>query len=119
MFGQHFPPTTAIKLLDEAAGVYKKAVFQGDKMAGVILYGDTSGSQRLLESIIKQRDITVVKKELFQSEEDSAVVSMALSETICQCNAVSKGAIMEAMQTHGLKTADSYLYFVHDFIFRE
>jgi nitrite reductase (NADH) large subunit len=75
-------------------------------MAGVILYGDTSGSQRLLESMIKQRDITVVKKELFQSEEDSAVVSMALSETICQCNAVSKGAIMEAIQTHGLKTAE-------------
>ncbi|MCY8068949.1 nitrite reductase large subunit NirB [Bacillus haynesii] len=98
--------TTAIKLLDEAAGVYKKAVFQGDKMAGVILYGDTSGSQRLLESMIKQRDITVVKKELFQSEEDSSVASMALGETICQCNAVSKGAIMEAIQMHGLKTAE-------------
>ncbi|WHX87226.1 nitrite reductase large subunit NirB [Bacillus paralicheniformis] len=98
--------TTAIKLFDEAAGVYKKAVFQEDKMAGVILYGDTSGSRRLLESIIKQRDITVVKKELFQSEEDSSVASMALGETICQCNAVSKGAIMEAIQTHGLKTAE-------------
>ncbi|OMI27223.1 nitrite reductase large subunit [Bacillus haynesii] len=98
--------TTAIKLLDEAAGVYKKAVFQGDKMAGVILYGDTSGSQRLLESMIKQRDITVVKKELFQSEEDSSVASMALGETICQCNAVSKGVIMEAIQMHGLKTAE-------------
>ncbi|MCY8140679.1 nitrite reductase large subunit NirB [Bacillus haynesii] len=98
--------TTAIKLLDEAAGVYKKAVFQEDKMAGVILYGDTNGSQRLLESIIRQRDITVVKKELFQSEEDSSVASMALGETICQCNAVSKGAIMEAIQRHDLKTAE-------------
>lgn len=31
---------------------------------------------------------------------------MAVRETICQCNAVSKGMIMEAIQTHGLKTAE-------------
>ncbi|MFT0803073.1 nitrite reductase large subunit NirB [Bacillus swezeyi] len=98
--------TTAIKLLDESAGIYKKAVFQADKMAGVILYGDTSSKQKLLESIVKQRDITVVKKEFFQSGEENSLASMPLGETICQCNAVSKGTIIEAVSIRGLKTAD-------------
>lgn len=98
--------TTAIRLIDESAGIYKKAVFQADQMAGVILYGDTKNKQKLLESIVKQRDITVVKKTFFQSGGESTVSSMLLDETICQCHAVSKGAIIEAVKLHDLKTAE-------------
>ncbi|WP_077735708.1 nitrite reductase large subunit NirB [Bacillus sonorensis] len=99
--------TTAIKLIDESAGIYKKAVFQADKMAGVILYGDTSGKEKLLESIVKQRDISVIKKALFEAgDEKSSVASMPPGETICQCNAVTKGTIIEAVRVRGLKTAD-------------
>lgn len=98
--------TTAIQLIDESAGIYKKAMFQADKMVGVMLYGDIANKQNLLDSIVKQRDITVVKKDFFQSGAESAIASMPLGETICQCNAVSKGAIIEAVQRHHLKTAE-------------
>lgn len=47
-----------------------------------------------------------MKKTFFQSGGESTVSSMLLDETICQCHAVSKGAIIEAVKLHDLKTAE-------------
>ncbi len=74
-------------------------------MAGVILYGDTSGSQRLLESIIKQRDITVVKKSCFNLKKTVQSFLWRLVKRFVNATRFQK-ARMEAIQTHGLKTAE-------------
>ncbi|NLS42931.1 NAD(P)/FAD-dependent oxidoreductase [Bacillus subtilis] len=99
--------TTSIKIYDEQAGVYKKALFVDDKLAGVILFGDTRDKQRLLDSLLKQRDISIVKKQIIEPETSGTLFeSMPSSETICQCNSVTKGAIEDAVHTNSLTTVE-------------
>ncbi|QHM18103.1 Assimilatory nitrate reductase electron transfer subunit [Bacillus subtilis] len=99
--------TTSIKIYDEQAGVYKKALFVDDKLAGVILFGDTRDKQRLLDSLLKQRDISIVKKQIIEPETSGPLLeSMPSSETICQCNTVTKGAIEDAVHTNSLTTVE-------------
>ncbi|WP_185184466.1 assimilatory nitrate reductase electron transfer subunit NasB [Bacillus subtilis] len=99
--------TTSIKIYDEQAGVYKKALFADDKLAGVILFGDTRDKQRLLDSLLKQRDISIVKKQIIEPETSGTLFeSMPSSETICQCNTVTKGAIEDAVNTKSLTTVE-------------
>ncbi|MDI5791118.1 FAD-dependent oxidoreductase [Bacillus licheniformis] len=76
--------TTAIKLLDEAAGVYKKRSFKGIKWPASFI----RRHQRQSKAVGKHHQTKGYyrcQKELFQSEEDSSVASMAVRETICQC----------------------------------
>ncbi|WP_425671360.1 assimilatory nitrate reductase electron transfer subunit NasB [Bacillus subtilis] len=99
--------TTSIKIYDEQAGVYKKALFADDKLAGVILFGDTRDKQWLLDSLLKQRDISIVKKQIIEPETSGPLFeSMPSSETICQCNTVTKGAIEDAVHTNSLTTVE-------------
>ncbi|MBL3649566.1 nitrite reductase large subunit NirB [Bacillus sp. RHFS10] len=99
--------TTSINIYDEQAGIYKKALFEDDKPAGVILFGDTRDKQRLLDSLLKQRDISIVKKQIIEPEKTGRLFeSMPSSETICQCSSVTKGAIEEAVHTKGLTTVE-------------
>lgn len=99
--------TTSIKFHDEHAGIYKKALFEDDKLAGVILFGDTRDKQRLLDSLFKQKDISIVKKQLIEPDQTGiSFESMPSNETICQCNSVTKGFIEEAVHTKDLKTAE-------------
>lgn len=99
--------TAGILFHDEHAGIYKKALFEDDKPAGFILFGDTRGKQRLLDSLVKQRDISIVKKQLMEPDQGGiSFESMPPHETICQCSSVTKGSIEEAVNKYGLKTAE-------------
>ncbi|MCY7917313.1 nitrite reductase large subunit NirB [Bacillus vallismortis] len=99
--------TTSINICDEQAGIYKKALFEDEKLAGVILIGDTRDKQRFLDSLLKQRDISIVKKQLFEPKENGTLFdSMSSSETICQCNSVTKGAIEDTVHRKGLTTVE-------------
>ncbi|MGQ9010398.1 nitrite reductase large subunit NirB [Bacillus stercoris] len=99
--------TTSINIYDEQAGIYKKALFEDDKLAGVILFGDARDKQRLLDSLLKQRDISIVKKQIIEPEKNGTLFeSMPSSETICQCNSVTKGAIEGAVHMKNLTTLE-------------
>lgn len=101
--------TKAITVHDEFNGVYKRVIFQENKMIGAVLFGDTSEGSRLLNLIVEKKDIPDSEKNtLFQLSEDSEnlVASMAHSHIVCNCNAVTKGAILEAVQEKGLTTVE-------------
>ncbi|MBO0998587.1 NAD(P)/FAD-dependent oxidoreductase [Bacillus sp. SD075] len=101
--------TKSITTFDELDGVYKKVVFQGRKIIGALLYGDTKVSSRLLDMILKRQEVSLEEKRaLFQSTStaEGLIASMANHEIICHCNAVSKGAIIEAVQNKGLTTVE-------------
>ncbi|MGE7760244.1 nitrite reductase large subunit NirB [Peribacillus sp. NPDC097895] len=101
--------TKSITTFDEVDGIYKKVVFQGRKIIGAVLYGDTKVSSRLLDLILKRQEVsTEVKSVLFHSSDTSegVIASMANHEIICNCNAVSKGAIIDAVQNKGLTTVE-------------
>ncbi|MGE1103913.1 nitrite reductase large subunit NirB [Peribacillus simplex] len=101
--------TKSITTFDELDGVYKKVVFQGRKIIGAVLYGDTKVSSRLLDMILKRQEVSSEEKHvLFQSPStaEGLITSMANHEIICNCNAVSKGAIIGAVQNKGLTTVE-------------
>ncbi|WHY54262.1 nitrite reductase large subunit NirB [Peribacillus simplex] len=101
--------TKSITTFDELDGVYKKVVFQGRKIIGAVLYGDTKVSSRLLDMILKRQVVSSEEKHvLFQSPStaEGLIASMANHEIICNCNAVSKGAIIGAVRNKGLTTVE-------------
>lgn len=99
----------AVTIHNAADGIYKKAVFREDKMIGAVLFGDTKDGTKLLDIIVKQRDVSDTDKvSLLQSSSNGGheVAQMAHSGIICNCNGVSKGSIIEAVQTKGLTTVE-------------
>lgn len=101
--------TKSITTFDELDGIYKKVVFQGRKIIGAVLYGDTKASTRLLDMILKRQEVSSEEKgALFQTPgtTEGLIASMANHDIICHCNAVSKGAIIDAVQNKGLTTVE-------------
>ena len=101
--------TKAITFHDEINGAYKRISFQGNKMVGAVLYGDTKDGSRLLKLIEEKKDLTDSEKnKLFHLKENdvSPVAAMKQSDIVCSCNSVTKGTILEAVQKHGLTTVE-------------
>lgn len=98
-----------IAIHNELEGVYKKVVFQDNKMAGAVLFGDTRDGTRLLDMIIKQKDVSdtgrVILLESLNGGEHQ-VASMGHSDMVCNCNGVTKGTIIEAVQKKGVTTVE-------------
>nr|WP_245747459.1 nitrite reductase large subunit NirB [Anaerobacillus alkalidiazotrophicus] len=96
-----------VKVYDELEGVYKKIIFKGNKMIGAVMFGDTSDGSRILDMIIKQKDVTDLENvQMFQPPNmtETQVQAMDSSSIICQCNSVSKGKIIEACQKNDITT---------------
>ncbi|HZG73492.1 MAG TPA: nitrite reductase large subunit NirB [Chondromyces sp.] len=101
--------TKSIIIHDEFNAIYKKIVFQENKMMGAVLFGDTSDGSKLLNMILENKELSDDEKaELYQSsgKKKSSVTHMAHSDIICNCNAVTKGSIIEAVQQEGLATVE-------------
>lgn len=101
--------TKSITTFDELDVIYKKVVFQGRKIIGAVLYGDTKASTRLLDMILKRQEVSSEEKgALFQTPgtTEGLIASMANHDIICNCNAVSKGSIIDAVQNKGLTTVE-------------
>lgn len=101
----------AIKVFDEQDGIYKKMILQGNQIVGAVLFGDSSDGNRLFSMIQKQADISETMKvsilqPIGEAAGESLVASMGDDEIICGCNGVSKGAIVQAIQTQGCSSVD-------------
>ena len=101
--------TKAITIYDETTAVYNKVIFQDKKIIGAVLFGDTRDAARLLDMIAKQTDVSEVKQAVLFPSVDGQVyqaASLGQSEMVCNCNSVTKGAIIEAVQREGLTTVE-------------
>lgn len=98
----------SIKIYDEVERVYKKVVFQDHKIIGAVLFGDTKERTRLLDMILKQQDLSDVEKVSLFPQKDAGVptASIPASKIICNCNNVTKGTILEAIQKEGLNSVE-------------
>lgn len=99
--------TKVYKMYDDWRGVYKKVLIEDGKITGAVLFGDTQDGNKLLNFIKNEANV----EEYLQSDSNEApqisgVQSMADEELICGCNGVTKGAIIEAIQTQGLTTVE-------------
>nr|WP_263327445.1 nitrite reductase large subunit NirB [Neobacillus sp. Marseille-Q6967] len=99
--------TKVYKMYDDWRGTYKKVLIENGKIAGAVLFGDTKDGNRLF-SLIKQASNIEEYLESTQNaaEEVNITANMLDDEIICGCNGVTKGAIVEAIQSQGLTTVD-------------
>ena len=101
-----------ISYVDAARTIYKKAVIQGNRVVGTILLGDTKDGPRLLQLIKDQTDVALFRESLLSSGNGKAVeplraASMNDDEIVCGCMGVTKGTIVEAIETNELTSRES------------
>ncbi|PGV55884.1 nitrite reductase large subunit NirB [Bacillus sp. AFS037270] len=101
--------TKSIMVYNEYEGLYKRVLTRNNTIVGIVLYGDTKDSTRLYRMLTKKEDISGVS--IFHTEctgegGTDDIASMPNDELVCGCNGVTKGAIVEAIQTQGLTTLD-------------
>ncbi|MEH7117551.1 nitrite reductase large subunit NirB [Neobacillus vireti] len=101
--------TKSIMVYNEYEGLYKRVLTRNNVIVGIVLYGDTKDSTRLYRMLTKKEDISGVS--IFHTEctgegGTDDIASMPNDELVCGCNGVTKGAIVEAIQTQGLTTLD-------------
>ncbi|WP_066049231.1 nitrite reductase large subunit NirB [Robertmurraya korlensis] len=105
--------TKAIKVHNEFEGIYKKILVRDNRVVGIVLYGDTKDSTKLFRMLVDKEDVSgKTSASILDSgccgggQADMSVDSMPDTEIVCGCNGVSKGTIVEAIQTKGLTTVD-------------
>jgi nitrite reductase (NADH) large subunit len=97
----------AIKEFNDWAGTYKKILIQDGKISGAVLFGDTNEGNKLLSMINKRADVSeYLSTEKGEDSGLSFVASFPNEEMICGCNGVTKGEIVNAIQTQGLTSVD-------------
>ncbi|MCT1905212.1 nitrite reductase large subunit NirB [Oceanobacillus sojae] len=101
--------TDAIIVQDQFSGVYKKVLVSDNKVVGVVLYGDASDGTRLFSMLKKETDISEFTSAavLQKAGEDAAeemIAEMSPDETVCGCNGVTKGTIVQAILEQDLKS---------------
>ncbi|MGG1678981.1 nitrite reductase large subunit NirB [Neobacillus sp. NRS-1170] len=100
--------TKSIMVYNEFEGIYKRVLTRNNRIVGIVMYGDTKESTKLFRMLTKKDDVSGVS--IFQTECSAEaggdVASMPNDELVCGCNGVTKGAIVEAIQTQGLTTLD-------------
>ncbi|MFD2670339.1 nitrite reductase large subunit NirB [Marinicrinis sediminis] len=96
----------SIRYHNPVTRVYSRITTHNGRIAGGVMVGDTTRSNLLLDAIRQESTV-----EEWQEVETAARASgggiseraanMAVTETVCACNAVTKGRIVTAIQSEG------------------
>jgi nitrite reductase (NADH) large subunit len=97
-----------VRYEDPTLGVYKKIVVRDNKLAGLILVGDTSDSHRYVDWLRRGADLAPMRTHLLfpapAADRGLEAAEMADSTVVCGCLGVTKGAIIEAIHERGVCT---------------
>ena len=97
-----------VRYEDPALGVYKKLALRDNRLAGVILVGDTSDSHRYMEWLRGGVDLSAERRHLLfpppAADAGLGAAEMSETATVCGCVGVTKGAIIEAIHRQGVNT---------------
>ncbi|MEW6980142.1 nitrite reductase large subunit NirB [Bacillus pumilus] len=99
------PYTSVVIYLDEEQGVYKKFVFERDALKGVLLVGQLEKADQLFQDVKVGRDKSVVMKFLHE-EQPSPLDTLQMEDLVCQCQTVTKGAILKSISVHQLTSLE-------------
>jgi nitrite reductase (NADH) large subunit len=106
--GEKLDGSEVIRYEDPSLGVYKRLTIKNNRLAGVILIGETKDSPRYMEWLRAQTDLASQRRQLLfpGPEEDGGGEIAALSdkETVCGCMGVTKGTIIHAIHEKGIRT---------------
>lgn len=92
---------------DGLRGLYKRALFEGKKLKGAVLYGDSAAGTRLLKAL----DLDDAEAEVRAAfglagagANASPLAGMADGDLVCNCNQVSLGTIKQAIKAQGCRS---------------
>ncbi|MBO0386656.1 nitrite reductase large subunit [Staphylococcus simulans] len=95
-----------VEIYNSQDHIYKKIFLKGERVVGAVLYGDTDDGTRFFNMMKKREsieDYTLVSLLSKAGEEEGlSVADMDNEETICGCNGVTKGTIVNAIVEEGL-----------------
>ena len=95
-----------IEAYDGLSRTYKKIFVKDHRVVGAVLYGDTSEGSRYYNMIKKGETIDAYTSVSLLHKAGEAeglnIADMADDETICGCNGVDKGTIVQAIKDEGL-----------------
>lgn len=99
-----------VAIFDSMHKHYKKVFLKEGHIVGAVLYGDIEEGSRFFNMMKKKETIEdyTIASLLHKGGESSGfdVAEMADDETICGCNGVNKGTIVEAIKQNGLTRID-------------
>lgn len=102
------PGVEAVRYEDPSLGVYKKLLLKDSRLHGVILVGDIEDELVYQEWLRKGTDLTSLRRQVLfpprEADPGLEIAAMPDSETICGCNGVRKGDIVQAIHAHGIVT---------------
>lgn len=96
--------TKVIQSFDEYQNTYKKILIEDEHLIGAVLFGNTKEGNSLKKLIANHAKVEDYLETDVQ--EESLIENMPDEEIVCGCNGVSKGMIVEAIQTKGLTTLE-------------
>ena len=99
-----------IEIFNSVDNIYKKVYLSDGQVVGAVLYGDTDDGSRFYKKMKKHEsleDYTLVSL-LYKGGEEAvtSIADMPDDETICGCNGVDKGTIVNAITTKGLTSVE-------------
>ncbi|WP_303263007.1 nitrite reductase large subunit NirB [Staphylococcus aureus] len=99
-----------IEIFNSVDNNYKKIFLKDGNVVGAVLYGDIDDGSRFYNMMKKgesTKDYTLVSLLTKGGEEASlSIADMADDETICGCNGVDKGTIVNAITENGFTTVE-------------
>lgn len=104
-----------IVLRDATRNIYKRLVLEGDKLVGVVMYGDTSDGAWFFDLVKRGTDIAQMRESLIFGQgyaggapldPTAAVAALPDDAEICGCNGICKGRIVEAITAKKLSSLD-------------
>lgn len=97
----------SIEYFDKRSRVYKKVMFEDGRIAGVVLFGESSLGPSLFELLSSGTDVSHRRHDLLTGERKSEKAARLPDEAVvCGCKGVTKGAIAHAIKSKGLFTKE-------------
>jgi nitrite reductase (NADH) large subunit len=96
------PSDEVVTYSEPSRGVYKKLIVRGGRLGGAILLGDAGAAPMLLQAFDRGTELPDNRAELlFQlaaAESGASIGELPSTAQICNCNGVSKGALVAAVE---------------------
>ncbi len=102
-------------LQDPARNLYKKLVLKDNRIKGAVMFGDTMDGTWYFQLLREGTDISAFRNTILFGQHDlgdaghgdeTRVAALSDDAEICGCNGVTKGDVVNAIQTKGLFTLD-------------
>jgi len=107
-FSDGTPGNDVVRFEDAALGTYKKLIVRDNRLAGVILIGETSDSHRYMDWLRSKTDLREKRRNLLFpdpiADAGLDVAELPHGKTVCGCHGVTKGTIVQAIRDRSLTT---------------